>query len=412
MSMKCVACDRPKEWSVTPERPDGVLDIVRLPTEAHLSREVEQFVDLVNSSASNYTEEKSDIAFSLEQHVLSVSLTEMNHYLSEKIYTILASMNMNNEEIFIKLIPAHEYNAFAIYNPSNGGLILGLNSSILDSYSLDDIGFIIGHELGHHHLFHTRKQYKTGLQSVPPEHPLSRKALALSRREEISADRFGLLCCGGDLETALVTIRKTILQAVGKNLESNPKEQALYKFYDTELDGYMPWDCSHPHMSIRSKALIAWTPIAKSILGKKPLCQKALREINDYCEDLLTGMDHDDYKKKDLRDRFDHAVNVLDRTLLGQTQTEIVTKAHTNMVSQGGASNYADAVTYLKEVASPGKRIRILDWLTSCVFLMSSPLEIRNTLLVLAEEFGILSTYKKRVTKMIARHDFITNQLN
>lgn len=76
----------------------------------------------------------------------------------------------------------------------------------------DQLRFIVGHECGHvaleHQVYHTIGHYIAGLGTmIPGIGPMLANIVSLplstwSRYSEVSADRAGFLCCGGDLEVS------------------------------------------------------------------------------------------------------------------------------------------------------------------------------------------------------------------
>lgn len=115
-----------------------------------------------------------------------------------------------------------------------------------------------------------------------------------------------------------------------------------------------------------------------------------MKALNTNCEKLLIGMDHDDHKSLRVKRDFESAVNILEKELLD---------AHQTNGADGIFNSYPQAILFLKEMASPGKRIRILDWLVSVSISTKKYENIKSMLSSLAEDFEVGAAFKKRTAK-------------
>jgi len=111
---------------------------------------------------------------------------------------IFPGLGKTIEDVRKMLIPDYEVDAFvrnsaecqACCFPGTGKSIsIALTSGLIQLYSMDELRFVIGHELGHHLLGH---------YAYPqPDHSINQveklNILALSRAAEISADRVGFV---------------------------------------------------------------------------------------------------------------------------------------------------------------------------------------------------------------------------
>lgn len=255
---------------IAKKEPTGVLNQLELPKERRLLNEV---TTLIKMSLLNHqlktSEDVENVDFSLDQQMLSIGLDKVDKGLSKMITNNLQHVGIESKGIYIKLIPTQNYNAFTLTNPIDGKLVLGINSGIVSDFPHKSLGFVIGHELGHHYLGHTKCNYKSNLEKISHDSHIFYRCMAISRRQEISADRFGLLCCGGDLDKALIALRNTTLQGTGKNIETIPDMCPTFIYYDAELDGYSPWLLSHPHMEIRKRLLLPGNLSQKRFLIRK-----------------------------------------------------------------------------------------------------------------------------------------------
>ena len=131
----------------------------------------------------------------------------------------------------------------------------------------DQLRFIIGHECGHialeHVVFHTIGQFIGSLGTlIPGIGPLLANVVSLplnswSRYSEISADRAGFLCCGGDLKVA----QKALLRLSGgfsntDGMDVNQYiEQSLQSLEDHKVGALNEFFMNHPLIPKRLEAL-------------------------------------------------------------------------------------------------------------------------------------------------------------
>jgi len=119
-----------------------------------------------------------------------------------------------------------------------------ISSETCNVLSKEEIAFVVGHEIGHFLLAHTRQP----LQNPTPAY------LEKRRSQEISADRIGRIACGS-LEHAL----KAMMMATGLRRDQLRFDAVSHAGQIREIDP----DCdlgadssTHPPVLIRSRALI------------------------------------------------------------------------------------------------------------------------------------------------------------
>jgi len=117
------------------------------------------------------------------------------------------------EPVELFLINDANSNAFAMRDHCGPPMVV-LSSRLIETFSLDELSFVIGHELGHvccDHLSipmpHTATIEEFGGRLVP--RGVALKLFYWSRAAEISADRAGLLCAG-DMDVAGRTFFKIV----------------------------------------------------------------------------------------------------------------------------------------------------------------------------------------------------------
>lgn len=131
----------------------------------------------------------------------------------------------------------------------------------------DQLRFIIGHECGHialeHQVYHTIGLYIGRLGTlIPGIGPILANIVSLplntwSRYSEVSADRAGFLCCGGDLEVA----QKALLRLSGgfsntDNMDVNQYiEQSRSSLETHKVGAIKEYFLDHPLIPKRLKAL-------------------------------------------------------------------------------------------------------------------------------------------------------------
>jgi uncharacterized tellurite resistance protein B-like protein len=126
----------------------------------------------------------------------------------------------------------------------------------VNSLSAEELLFVIGHELGHAAYGHHEVAERQVFDQLNPRQRM--QLLALSRAQEISADRVGLLCCAS-LDVAIRALFKCASGLTLGNLAIDPAE------FDDQWDHYVNevqevgTDTSHglvthplPHLRIRA----------------------------------------------------------------------------------------------------------------------------------------------------------------
>jgi uncharacterized tellurite resistance protein B-like protein len=189
-----------------------------------------------------------------------------------------------NTTPLVYLTPSREYNAFAL--PSAEGTIkIGLTSAVLEDFDGEELATVIGHEIAHVLLGHTKYPFAEVLRSghlgLTPVHAM--RLFAWRRSAEISADRIGVLCGGSFEKSARALFRVSF----GLNIESDEVLHAYLKQMDDDAKGLAamiePQDffTTHPISSLRLMALSSFVnnPTFKS--GTKFSVEEAEQRTTD-----------------------------------------------------------------------------------------------------------------------------------
>ncbi|HOJ78258.1 MAG TPA: M48 family metallopeptidase [Bacillota bacterium] len=174
-------------------------------------------------------------------------------------------------EVYVR--PEPMFNAYCLKDLV-GPIIIVLSSRLVESFTPEELRFVIGHELGHAMYDHFRLPMpalaKVEHYGVPlVSRPVALKLFAWTRAAELSADRVGLICAqdpeaaaSGFFKLASGTSCSRIkpdLEIYAKQVESLASAPlAREKEYEATRDDL---DCfsSHPYSPIRVRAVYAFS---------------------------------------------------------------------------------------------------------------------------------------------------------
>ncbi len=162
-------------------------------------------------------------------------------------------------ELYVFASP--QFNAMC-FKPEDGRLFVMFASSLLESFSLGEIRFVMGHELGHH--IYDHHQIPIGYLLSGNARPDPRLALELftwSRYAEISADRAGAHCAK-NLDDVARSLFKLASGLTGKTISFSLND-FLNQIDDMQVSDADPgmsapkedWFSTHPFSPLRVKAL-------------------------------------------------------------------------------------------------------------------------------------------------------------
>lgn len=216
-----------------------------------------------------------------------------------KMYSSCLNLFGNNLKGDLFILQSKEYNA-SIFAHNNKFDIL-INSALLEDFTLSELQFVIGHELGHVLLNHSRfsvkeilsftEEIKPGLISPETKDLMYR----WSRSAELSADRIGLLCCA-QLETAVNALFKTSSGlsniSIDRILTSFRIQYDMLTKYIEKLSSSQSWISTHPMIPIRFKALeLAALDIISLRHESDTFSWKGFRKIDEKIASILLMLD-------------------------------------------------------------------------------------------------------------------------
>lgn len=166
-----------------------------------------------------------------------------------------------NTSLELYVFPSSDFNAIC-FKPEDGRLFIMFSSSLLEAFSEAELGFVIGHEMGHHIYGHHDIPIGYLLQTNTNLDPrLVLELFAWSRYAEISADRAGAHCAN-NLHSVAKSLFKMASGLSGKVIQFN-LDEFLNQIDDMVSEDDEPginspkedWFSSHPFSPLRVKAL-------------------------------------------------------------------------------------------------------------------------------------------------------------
>lgn len=154
--------------------------------------------------------------------------------LATVIQTCAARLQVESMQTFI--VPSRALNAYTFGLSSPKAIVV--YSPLLQLMDAAELAFIIGHEMGHVRLGHTVLNSLVGGMAGIPSNFLASTVMRFAflwwnRACEYSADRAGLLACGGQLDKAISAL---VRLATGTHSRSAEAMHAAYQRVDAEDD--------------------------------------------------------------------------------------------------------------------------------------------------------------------------------
>lgn len=173
---------------------------------------------------------------------------------------------LGSEEVECYVYADSAINAFVT---SGGGsrTLIGLSSGAVNILDLDELRFLLGHELGHVLFDHLDVDIEGLTRSASLAPATCMRLRAWQRAMEISADRVGLVCCES-LEHAARALFKTVSGMTAVGLEVRPEQfgdQWEHLLEELTADGARDhWDISHPFPPLRMRAMTIFSESAST----------------------------------------------------------------------------------------------------------------------------------------------------
>jgi len=191
-------------------------------------------------------------------------------------------------ELFV--YPSADFNA-GCTQPEDDRVFILVSSSLLESFEIPELRYVLGHELGHHVYGH--HGIPLGVLTANAEKLDKRLVLqahSWQRHAEISADRAGLLCCEGDLggaERSLFKLSSGLRAAPGQAQIDAFVEQAMELYaQDEQHVEHQDWLSTHPFSPLRLRALSRFAECDVFQQDGPPLA-----EVEVHVEDLMALME-------------------------------------------------------------------------------------------------------------------------
>jgi hypothetical protein len=162
-------------------------------------------------------------------------------------------------ELYVYASP--QFNAMCI-KPEEGRLFIAVTSSLIEKFSLPELKFVLGHELGHFVFEHHDIPIGYLLKGrVKPDPSVVLKLFAWSRYAEISADRAGAVC-SRDLDAVAGSMFK-LASGLTSPLVKASMDDFLSQLVDMQTVDNAPgrgaasqdWFSTHPFSPLRLQAL-------------------------------------------------------------------------------------------------------------------------------------------------------------
>ena len=206
--------------------------------------------------------------------------------LFPKIYKALEEATKNLKldimpELYIK--PCPEMQAIC-HSTKNEKIIIEINSGLIEKFKINEISFIIGHEIGHKIFNHF--EYPSILENTIEAHRLN--ILQLNRFSEISCDRVGLLACKS-IDVALKAIVKLASGLSDKHISTNLVEyleqykKFRKKYLNKEIEEGIFHNDKHPSLPVRARAIMKYvmSDIYYFWVGKKGKAPFKIHDVDD-----------------------------------------------------------------------------------------------------------------------------------
>ena len=233
----------------------------------------ELYKDFLFKSGDNPEEKMKLLSTSLKIEKI------MTPTLYDTVKKVEKNLNLHGVAIEYYVTANNEVNARCFSLNSGKKLIVILNSGLVNNFSLDELSFVIGHEIGHYLFGHLEYGEKKN----------ERLLIKYNHGMEISADRIGLICVE-KIESAIKAMVKLISglddRFLSNNLNKFIKQHNKLENINADIYSY-----THPTLPTRTKALKLFSMSEgyyewKNINEKAPLdIERANKTVEKYLDD-------------------------------------------------------------------------------------------------------------------------------
>lgn len=161
--------------------------------------------------------------------------------------------------------------SFITFDPMINAFVMGfkkpytlvLNSALVEAMDEEELSFIIGHELGHIKLNHSRfKSLVSPLdQNLPVITFIFNQWL---RKSEYSADRSGILLSGKPEACIRALLKMAVGAKLFRELHAHVMDEQIEAASDTRLERMSELFLTHPYITNRIKQVVEFYQIAKN----------------------------------------------------------------------------------------------------------------------------------------------------
>ena len=232
---------------------------------------------------TNGTTDKRQILSNVLDSSIRVS-KEIFPDIHQSIAEVMNNLNISGDNFDFFITPAITANAYCIRLDQKSSVVI-INSKLIELLSLDELSFVLGHEIGHHIFYHRTENFSMNSSDDIREIILDR-----SRKMELSCDRIGLLGVK-DFNIASMTILK-IVSGLGSNFIVNNFKVFLEQLRELQSIGIKDEkDKTHHSWLIRMQALKMFSMSSEynDFIGSINK-GKELNEIDDVIENYLNKL--------------------------------------------------------------------------------------------------------------------------
>lgn len=199
-----------------------------------------KFPQLKEISRSNELHDYFKLSLGADSLKVTSSLFQREHRIYNEVIQTLG-LDADSHEFYIS--GDHQRNAF-IFSSDKGSQMV-MSTELLSLLDEDELRFVIGHEFGHFLCQHSSIPTRLITENENVDESLKLDVLRWSRCAEISADRYGVLCCG-KLESSLSALYKV---AFGTNTPNiNTFRFCMREQYDALCDLARKRNSSHNNL--------------------------------------------------------------------------------------------------------------------------------------------------------------------